>query len=341
MNDFSLRVSKNIYIKAISHISNQKPLSEEWFEEPIFYSQKYVRSIEPDYKEYFSLLESRRMGLILKRALVTAINVTRKSKIMNPDAIITGTGLGCIENTEKFLTALIKNDEEMLTPTHFMQSTHNTISSNIAINFKCHGYNSTYSHCGTSFDSALYDAFIQFQLGEIHSALVSGQDELTPDYFKLLKKIPYLKNVKVCGSEASVSFMLSDEENGENIAKISDVILLNKPEIKKMLGNLKCNLSEIDAIVVGNNGDVENDEIYNNFINIFDVHIPVIQYKQIFGESYSISGLGLYTAAEIIKKQKLPVINNYGGKINKVLKKVLFYNHYQNKNHCLILLEML
>ena len=50
-----------------------------------------------------------------------------------PDAIITGTGLGCLEDTEKFLTAMVTNKEEFLTPTSFIQSTHNTVSAQIAL----------------------------------------------------------------------------------------------------------------------------------------------------------------------------------------------------------------
>ena len=66
-------------------------------------------------------------------------------------------------------------------PTHFMQSTHNTISSLLAIRFKCHGYNATYSHRGASLESALMDAYMQIALGDIDNALVGWFDEKTQD----------------------------------------------------------------------------------------------------------------------------------------------------------------
>ena len=61
---------------------------------------------------------ARRLGKLLKRAIVTAKQALGETI---PEAIITGTGLGCIENTEKFLVSMLENDEEYLQPTYFMQ----------------------------------------------------------------------------------------------------------------------------------------------------------------------------------------------------------------------------
>ena len=73
-------------------------------------------------------------------------------------------------------------------PTHFMQSTHNTISSLIAIRLGAHGYNATYSHRGRSFESALQDAWTQIALGDIDTALVGWFDEMTPALADSLSK---------------------------------------------------------------------------------------------------------------------------------------------------------
>ena len=212
-------MKRNIYINAAEQISIQKPLCLEWIENPIFYDVKYTRSIDPDFKNYLSPLEARRMGKILKRALVTSISLLNKVGIEKPDAIITGTGLGCIENTELFLESLCNNGETLLKPTYFMQSTHNTISSLLAIHTKSHGYNVTYAHKGISYDSALFDAFLQLRLGKISNALVGGHDEMTPSYFTLLEKINYVggKMDGVCG-EAAVSTFLSNSKEEKLLA---------------------------------------------------------------------------------------------------------------------------
>ena len=82
---------------------------------------------KPDYRSLFSVLEARRMGRLLKRAVWTADQALQQAGISVPDAVIVGTDFGCIENSERFLSALKGIDDAPLRPTHFMQSTHNTI----------------------------------------------------------------------------------------------------------------------------------------------------------------------------------------------------------------------
>jgi 3-oxoacyl-(acyl-carrier-protein) synthase len=346
-----------VYIKAVSHISNQQAFSEDWFDNPIFHNTNYVRSIEPDYKGFFSPLEARRLGIILKRAIATTIDVTKKSNINNPDAIITGTGLGCIENTEKFLKAMIANDEEMLTPSYFMQSTHNTIGSQIAIFLKCHGYNSTYSHCGTSFDAALFDAFLQFQLNDIKTALVCAHDELTPDYFNMLGKLNYwkqgaisediLRNSETLGafaSEASVAFMLTKHADNQHVIKINNIQLSTELNLEKFLQKSNLYINDIDAIISGISGDALNDRIYKEFHTEYFPQKPLLWYKNIFGESYSASALGLYVASIILQQQRIAShLFYYPQQCAEYAaikpNKILFVNHFQGKEYCLILVE--
>jgi len=171
--------SPKVYIQSAAQISVQQPLSDAWFDEPIIHDTVYVRAIEPNYRDYIEPSKLRRMGKILKRAIVTAQVAANNSGIAMPDAIISGTGLGCIENTEIFLEAMVRNGEELLQPTYFMQSTHNTIGSIASIDMKCHGYNNTYTHKGVSFENALLDAYLQFTAGRIKTALVGGYDEMT------------------------------------------------------------------------------------------------------------------------------------------------------------------
>jgi len=143
-----------------------------------------------------------------------------------PDAIITGTGLGCIENTEIFLDKLVREGEELLNPTYFMQSTHNTISSLVAIDAKCYAYNSTYAHKGISFECALQDAFMQCQdaINCVSTVLVGAHDEMTPAYFTLLKKTGYLgKPNQTFAGETAVAMMLSTKKSEKALCEIEAV----------------------------------------------------------------------------------------------------------------------
>ena len=132
-----------------------------------------------DLRNYVKPLEIRRMGKIIKSSLLSSLQALEQAGIECPDAIITATSLGCLENSERLLVQLHEEGEVMLKPTYFMQSTHNTISSNIAIHTKCHGYNITYTHGNQSLEWALRDAKMLLRSGKVRSVLVGLHDETT------------------------------------------------------------------------------------------------------------------------------------------------------------------
>ncbi len=320
-----------VYIKAATQISMQQPLSEQWMESPLSYDVPYVRSVEPAFREWLNPLDARRMGKILKRALVTASSAMKKADVTQPEAIITGTGLGCIENTELLLNQLCEDGEGMLKPTFFMQSTHNTISSLIAIQGKCHGYNSTYSHRSISFDSALLDAFMQISLGDIQNALVTANDEMTPSYFSILQRGGFLgQQGQVPASEVSAALMLDNRPEGAlcEVAAM-DVCYSNIPQMP---------LEGVDAVMVGTNGTPQNDDFYTRLLGE-DRQVTLLQYKHLFGECYTASALGVYAAAHLLKKGEAPAHMVLNGDGNMPVKSILLLNHSDLKNVSYVLLK--
>ena len=133
-----------------------------------------------DYKEYISPKEGRRMGKLMKAATLTSLMALREAGIECPDAIITATANGMLETSEKFLVDMVDNGEETLSPTLFMQSTHNTIGSAIAIRTNCHGYNITYTQGKDSMKWALRDAERLIRMGKAKTVLVGCHDESSP-----------------------------------------------------------------------------------------------------------------------------------------------------------------
>ena len=140
-------------------------------------------------RDYVKPLEARRMGKIMKSSLLSSLKALEQAGIDKPDAIITATALGCLENSEALLNQLKEEGEVMLKPTYFMQSTHNTIGSNIAIRLKCHGYNVTYTHGDKSLEWALRDARMLIASGKARSVLVGLHDETTPLYRSLMEQV--------------------------------------------------------------------------------------------------------------------------------------------------------
>lgn len=140
-------------------------------------------------RDYVKPLEARRMGKIMKSSLLSSLKALKLAGLERPDAIITGTALGCLENSEQLLLQIMEEGETMLKPTYFMQSTHNTISSNIAIRTKCHGYNVTYTQDGDSLAWAMRDAELLLRSGKCKTVLVGCHDETTPLFRSLMRRL--------------------------------------------------------------------------------------------------------------------------------------------------------
>lgn len=294
-------MANRCYVNSISQVSCQKPLTDEWFESPCLYEGKYIRAQEPDTKGLIAPSEARRMSKILKRAVCTSLTALQDSDITEPDAIITGTGMGCMENSEKFLADMSELGEQCLKPTLFMQSTHNTISSLIAIKLKCHGYNNTYSHKGISFESSLLDAWIQIKGGMISSALAGAHDEVTP-FMNLVMARTHPEYSLI--SETSVSTILTNRESDKNICEVLEVKLLHRPE-DGFPGKL-LDAEKDGILMLGLNGNHLNDKPYEKMIRSLSYRPLILQYKNIFGDCFSASAAGFYAAAKILEKQQIP-----------------------------------
>lgn len=174
-------------------ISKSAPVSIE--EKAPEYSCKIVAEdvvtdieVLKELKEFVSPMESRRMGKLMKAAHLTSLRALKKAGIECPDAIITATSRGMLEISLQFLDDITAFGEELLKPTLFMQSTHNTLSSAIAIRTKCHGYNTTYSHGDESFEWAMRDAVRLIQTGKVNSVLVGSFDESTPSFSMIAER---------------------------------------------------------------------------------------------------------------------------------------------------------
>ena len=149
-----------MFINGIGAISPQltEVTGNTVLQNPIDYQGDRLSCIEPDYPTYIDPRHLRRMSRILKMGVAASVMALREAGVMSPDGIITGTGYGCLEDTGIFLRKMIDHREQALSPTPFIQSTHNTIGSQIALILNCQGYNQTYTHEGLSFETSLLDA---------------------------------------------------------------------------------------------------------------------------------------------------------------------------------------
>ena len=286
---------QHVYIKSACQISCQKPLSEEWMTSPEILSGEYIRSIDPVFSDFIPPMQARRMGLLLKRAVVTSSVALKEAGIAVPDAIITGTALGCMESTERFLGKICREGEQMLSPTDFMQSTHNTISSLIAIRTGTKGYNCTFSHGESSFASALLDAFVQMRLGKISNALVGCHDETTEETFTILHNSGYFSGDKDPATELSVSMVVSADPS-DSLCEVKLV------KVEHSGGRTPEAMAEESLKSLGL-GDCAGDALI----------ITDREAGPVFGRNLSLPSAEVYAGAQFIAKGNCPVSVIVGG----------------------------
>lgn len=349
-----------LYINGIGNISPQQTIENERFLEEIFQQKDNCLScVEPDYSRFIHPRKARRMSRIIKMGMYAASICLEESKVKMPDAIMVGTGLGCLENTEKFLDTIYENAEKHITPTQFIQSTHNTISSTIALSLKCYNYNFTYVHRGFSFESCIQDAMMWSVEHPGSNILIGGIDEITEHYLTITNRmrmwqpaayveqeiLDFHTKGNLPGEGASF-FMVGNEKSKNSYAKITGIETIYKAEptalIERILAFLEknqCAIDELDVVCLGMNGNANRDAVYYDLKNNLFKNLPLTSYKNLCGEYKTSTAFATWLGAQMLHHQKVPAaIQTEKFEVEK-LNKVLIYNNYSNINHSLILLE--
>lgn len=164
----------------------------------------------------------RRMSRVVKTGVAAGVESLLEFGGRAPiDAIVTGTGLGCIADSEKFLDGLIANDEALLNPTPFIQSTFNTVGAQIALLRGLHCYNTTFVNRWTTFENALVDAALRIGAGLSRAVLVGAFDETTPSVEAVLTRLRAAREER--WGESSVFFVLTAEAFDCSVAAITGI----------------------------------------------------------------------------------------------------------------------
>jgi len=346
------------YIRSASCISPQKTFrNEDFLNDIVEYSGTRLSTIEPDYKEFIDPKQIRRMSHVIKMGVAAAKDCLNQANVEIPDAIITGTAFGCMEDTITFLTRMVEQNEELLPPTAFIQSTHNTVAAQVALMLKCHGYNNTFVHKGISFESALIDAVMLLREQEADNILVGGTEEMVETSFKVLTRLGLYRrqptsNLQLLSTEAKGSiggegaafFVLSDKASDSNLAELSAIkTLYNIDDIEagitKFLAENNLKPDDIDLVITGKNGDLKNDCVYKQLDSSILKNNNLANYKHLCGEYSTSSSFALWLAANVLKKGVTPQAIIERQINDKTPKKVLIYNHYLHKYHSLMLVS--
>ncbi|WP_292010149.1 beta-ketoacyl synthase N-terminal-like domain-containing protein [Chryseobacterium sp.] len=348
-----------VYINSAYSISAQDTLHDDIFQhlEPES-SVQLLKVIEPNYKETIPPAMIRRMSKTVKMSSVASHYALKEAGIEKPDAIIVGTGMGCSQDSEKFLKNVIENNEEFLTPTYFIQSTHNTVAGQIALGLQCHAYNFTYVNTSSSLEFSFLDAKLQIMDGEAENILVGSTDEQTDRTMELymlnntIKRttdLPtdYLHSTTdgVIWGEGSSFFVLGKSKAENSYARLTDIKISNTLAKEKIslfiedfLDKNSLGFKDIDAVILGFSGDQNSDAYYHSAAALFP-DSALLYYKHLSGEFNTASGFSTFMACHILKQQQIPEVMMINSVKKENIKNILLYNHLLGQDHSLILLE--
>ncbi len=281
------------------------------FENGILASKKNAElldTIHPDYKEIIPVQLIRRMTKAIRMGVGAALKTKADYAI---EGIIVGTGLGCLENSEKFLNQFVTRKEGILSPTSFIQSTHNTVAGQIGIILKDNCYNSTYTQRGQSFENALIDGML-LTMETKGNVLVGGLDETIPLMEELGKQVDVgLDNL----GESSTFFIISQDKESAKAELVACKTLACssmdlKSEVKTFLEAEQ--LAMPDVILYGNS--------FPNGKNVPTIieGIELSNYSFLSGEYMTNSAFGIQMASELIEDKEEDysalVVNNFNNK---------------------------
>lgn len=349
-----------IYIHGAGGVSPQDMTGEAPLQAAIPASEGMrFKVAEPDYKQWVDAKMIRRMSKVVKMGVAGAYRALAAAAISQPDMIITGTAYGCLDDTGVFLGKMVRQQEEMLTPTAFIQSTHNTVGGQIALMLGNHGYNNTIVHRAFSFENALLDSIMLLQEKSADQILVGGVDEITAYSHQVLTRFGLYKTsydeasgLLQCNTpgtiagEGSAFFVLGHTPSATTKAAIiGQATLYKAADIDSVIGFIQGFLlqhelttADIDLLIDGRSGDSITDNLYEELEQrLFGEHC-IAAFKQLCGEYPTASSFALWLANEILREGQVPAAAIHKGTAKQETGKILIYNCHGGTHHSLILL---
>ena len=295
--------------------------------------------LHPEYKTFIKPAQLRRMSPLIRMGIATALRALEKAGVEQPGAIVTGTGLGCVRDTARFLKQMIDNREELLNPTAFIQSTHNTVSGQIALMLGCKAYNLTFSQASLSFETALLDAFLCLEEG-MGPVLLGGMDEVVEESFELFRKA----GCPGIPGEGATFFVL-DRVAGEGaMACIDGLEMIALPEdaarwkkhLEAFLGEQGISAGEVDLLVSGCRCD--DPGLEKGLREVFPAAIH-LGYKHLVGEYHTVSAFGCWLAAGVLSDRSIPDQCRMNAVEGKTINRALVLNQGMKRELAMLLLS--
>ncbi len=205
---------------------------------------------------------ARRMSKAVKMGIICAMEALQQIDRSELDGILVGSGKGCLIDSDRFLQSIAVQQEEFLSPTAFIQSTHNTVAGQIALLIKNTGYNMTYSQGRVSFESTVFDAYLQLVLNERKTLLVGAVDELSDISIDISESIANTTDQPITTgiprTEGAGFFIFSNQKNQHTLGELVDMVIYHpteelRPEsqLAAFLKKNKLSAEQLDLVIYG------------------------------------------------------------------------------------------
>ena len=343
----------DLYINSAGIISGSGNNKSGEFLPPPSGETDRVLAIEPDYTSEIPPMQLRRMSKAVRMGIAAAKVAMKQAGVEKPDGFSVGTAMGCLHDTEVFLNKMVEQDEQMLTPTAFIQSTHNTVAGQIALLTGCYGHNLTYVQRGHSFEHALIDAQLYLENHPGEKILAGGIDELTNISFAALQRAKiYTKDfiepahILTTSSEGTIAgegaafFVVSDKPLVDKYLRVKDIATVITKDnvtafqkVNDFLSRNSIDVDGVDLVMLGISGDVRSETFYKGLQEVTFKNNSYAAFKHLGGEYGTASSFGLGLLMHAITEGKLPeacVINKAPAKLNNIL----FINNYAHYYSC-------
>ena len=252
----------------------------------------------------------RRLKRLARMTLSLAISAHGDSRLeQNPTAVFMGTGWGALSETCDFLTRLAETGEKFPSPTDFVGSVHNGPAGQVAMMFQATGANITTSGGDYSFEQALLTAGL---LAGDEPCYVLGADEAHARFSPLFD--PSVTSDSTPADGGGAFCLQRSRDDRERTIRTSfykscrteNVI----QELVDSLGGEEKIRQQYGLILAGIPAAVRDqaDAQLREFLDLTEVSVPVVDYRNYIGQFASASAVAAVLAAEIVKSGTIPAV---------------------------------
>jgi 3-oxoacyl-(acyl-carrier-protein) synthase len=350
------------YINGVGMISPQRTFDNAEFLPVIEdYPSNSLSCVTPDFKSYINPIQLRRLSRLQRIGLAAAVIAMNDSGLSQIDGIVTASGNGSSQSKSSFIQEVLTQNEKQITPTHFLQSSYNSLAGLVAMTYRCQGYNSNHVSNGIAFETALQDTMLQLADNPLMNFLVGAYDESYEDHFELDNRTGQFKRElgsslelferKTKGTlygEGAAFFCLSSLPSGKTWCAISEPMTVYKPqnaielcrEVEEFLAKNGTEKNAIDVFISGATGDPSADHLIHQTADSLFSLVTQCRFKHLCGEYFTASSFAVWLGASMVKKNVVPLSTRFSlTRPPTEINKVLIVNHYHNANYSFLLLE--